>query len=90
MKVKIQLTERSAAMTQLPQPADGLHPAEALLDEFPLLLTDGIARRAASCARSMALRLGRRVYWATCGVTPIARSIRRRSRACRSPCRRRR
>src|SRR5947209_1166432 len=35
---------RAAAMPQLAQQADGLHPAEALLDQLPLLLTDGVAR----------------------------------------------
>src|SRR5688572_24475008 len=38
------LDERPAAMAQLPKPPDGLHPAEALLDQLSLLLTDRVAR----------------------------------------------
>jgi hypothetical protein len=34
--------QRPAAMMQLAQAADGLDPAEALLDELPLLLTDRV------------------------------------------------
>jgi hypothetical protein len=34
------LHQRAAAMAQLPQAANGLHPPKALLDEFPLLRTD--------------------------------------------------
>src|SRR5438045_7774932 len=33
----------SAAVPQLPQQADGLHPTEALLDQFSFLLTDRVA-----------------------------------------------
>src|SRR5512145_1742974 len=36
--------ELSPAVPQLPQAADGFHPAEDLLDQFPLPLTDGVAR----------------------------------------------
>ena len=36
--------QRAAPMAQLPQPADGFHPAETLLDEFALPLTHLIAR----------------------------------------------
>src|SRR4051812_37594314 len=36
--------ERSAAMPELPEAPDRLHPPEALLDELPLLLTDGVPR----------------------------------------------
>ena len=32
----------AAAMPQLPQPADGFHPAEDLFDQFPFPLTNGI------------------------------------------------
>src|ERR1700680_5140385 len=35
---------RPAAVPQLAQQANGLHPAEALLDQLPLLLTDRVAR----------------------------------------------
>ena len=81
--------ERAAAVAQLAQAADGLHPAEALLDQLPFLLTDrvaGMPRRAgvdrAAPSRSRVLRDVRR------DVHRPQR--RRRSRACRSPCRRRR
>ena len=37
------VSELATAMPQLPQAADGLHPAEHLLDEFASLLTGGIA-----------------------------------------------
>src|SRR5260370_42657227 len=37
---------RATAMPQLAQHADGLHPAEALLDQLPLLLADRVARMA--------------------------------------------
>src|SRR2546422_463599 len=43
VKVKTQFTNAPSAMTEFPQTTDGLHPAEALLDELPLLLTDHIA-----------------------------------------------
>ena len=35
----------TAAVAQLPQPADGLHPAEDLLDQLPFPLTDCVAFR---------------------------------------------
>jgi membrane protein len=35
---------RAAAVPQLAQQADGLHPAKALLDQLPFLLTDRVAR----------------------------------------------
>ena len=35
--------ERSASVAQLPQTANRFHPAEALFDELPFLLTDGVA-----------------------------------------------
>src|SRR5712691_8124074 len=35
---------RAAAVPQLAQQADGLHPAKALLDQLALLLTDRVAR----------------------------------------------
>src|SRR6266481_2323316 len=35
----------TAAMPELAQPADRLHPAKDLLDQFPLSLADGIAGR---------------------------------------------
>src|SRR4051794_30554898 len=34
----------AATVPQLAQPADGLHPAEDLLNQFPFALTDGVAR----------------------------------------------
>src|SRR5450756_685647 len=34
----------AAAVPQLAKQAEGLHPAKALLDELPLLLTDRVAR----------------------------------------------
>src|SRR5215210_2009248 len=36
------IDELSAAVPELPQATDGLHPAEDLLDQLPLLLTDGV------------------------------------------------
>src|SRR5436190_23016577 len=38
--------EWPTTMAELPEPADGLHPAEALFDQFAFPLTDGIARMA--------------------------------------------
>ena len=38
------IDELAAAVPQLAQPADGLHPAEDLLDQFPFPLADRIAR----------------------------------------------
>src|SRR5438552_11869806 len=43
-KGDVPIDEVAAAMPQLPQPADGLHPAEDLLDQLTSLLTDRIAR----------------------------------------------
>ncbi len=42
VKVKIQV-KIDPPVAQLPEPTNGLHPAEALLEEFPLLLTDRIS-----------------------------------------------
>src|SRR4030095_2850106 len=40
------VASRVSAVPQLAQQTDGLHPAEALLDQIPLLLTDRVARMA--------------------------------------------
>src|ERR1700692_2374353 len=37
------IDEFAATMPQLPQPADGLHPAEDLFDQLPFLLADQVA-----------------------------------------------
>ena len=41
VRTLIQSTSGPAAVPQFAQPADGPHPAEALVDELPRLLTDG-------------------------------------------------
>ena len=38
------IDQRPAAMTELPQPTDGLHPAPHLFDQLPFLLADRVAR----------------------------------------------
>src|SRR5437764_5396911 len=43
-KGDVPIDEVAAAMPQLPQPADGLHPAEDMIDQLTSLLTDRIAR----------------------------------------------
>ena len=52
------IDERTAAMVELAQHADRLHPAEDLLHELPLPLADGVARHAASCGRRSRCRRG--------------------------------
>ena len=61
VKVKIQVDQRPAAMAQLAQAADGLHPAEALLDQLALPLTDGVAGMARRAAIDRAAAGARRV-----------------------------
>ena len=73
VKVKIQVTKRPATMPQLPQAADGLQPAEALLHELPFLLTDGVAGMPGRAAIDRAAPMDALVYCATCGVTDMAR-----------------
>ena len=72
VEVKIQGDERSAPMVELPEAADRLHPAEALLDQFAFLLTDRIAamsRRACVDRTAPSRRVLREV-----GVACIVRS----------------
>ena len=56
-------------MPEFAQPAEGLHPAEDLLDQFSLALADGIAR----VPRGPPVDARGCVFWATCGVMPMCR-----------------
>src|SRR6266542_1887219 len=49
-EAKQPVDEMSAAVAELAEEPDGLHPAEGLLDQFPLALTQGIARMTSRAA----------------------------------------
>lgn len=66
------IDERSTAMTQFAEAANGLHRAEALLDELPPPLTDRVARVPGRPDVDRTPAAGR--VLATCGVACVARS----------------
>jgi hypothetical protein len=60
-------------MAQFAETADRLHPPKALLDEFPSLLTEGIAAMAGGAAVDHTATTHGAGYCARCGMAPIAR-----------------
>jgi len=73
MEREDRIDERAAAMMQFAEEADRLHPAKRLLDEFPFLLTEGVAGGRVVRPSMALLRRSESGYCATCGVTRISR-----------------
>ena len=69
---ELPIHEGDAAMPELAQAADGLHPPEDLLHELPFPLTDVIARMRRVVRPSIALQ---RAFWATWGVRARPRTV---------------
>ena len=78
---ELPIHEGDAAMPELAQAPDGLHPSKDLFHEFPFPLTDVIARM----PRGPAIIALQRTFCATWGVTSRMRT-RPRSSPHRSPC----
>ena len=78
--------EAAAAVAKFPKQPDGLHPAEGLLDQLPLALTEPIPDVSGGAAIDRAAAVPN-LFCATCGVIASG-GPRRPRRGCQTACRR--